>query len=140
MGSLHEKTIARRQGRKTADCFQQIRGKAMDTQAVNNTGNPIAAKLKQVDSSPPSKKGSALTSNQDIVNLSQEALSLAKRDGASANTTNYAGSEQRKFSVTDNNDVVLEVIDPKTHEVIRTVPSKEELELKEAIQNELDKI
>jgi uncharacterized FlaG/YvyC family protein len=111
----------------------------MDTQAVNNTGNPTAPKLKQVNSSPPFKENSAPTSNQDIVNLSQEAQSLAQRDGASANTTNYAGNEQRKFSVTDNNDVVLEVIDRKTHEVVRTVPSREELELKEAIQNELDK-
>jgi uncharacterized FlaG/YvyC family protein len=111
----------------------------MDTQAVNNTGNPTAAKLKQVNSSPPSEKVSAPPSNQDIVNLSQEAQSLAQRDEASANTTNYAGSEQRKFSVTDNNDVVLEVIDPETQEVVRTVPSEEELELRDAIRNELDK-
>ena len=111
----------------------------MDTQAVNSAGNPTAPKLKQVNSSSLSEKGSSPPVNQDTVNLSKEALSLAQRDGASANTTNYAGSEQKKFSVTDNNDVVLEVIDPETQEVVRTVPSEEELELKDAIRNELDK-
>ena len=112
----------------------------MDTQAVNSTGNPTAPKQKQVNSSPLSVKGSSSFPNQDTVNLSQEAQSLTQRDGASANTTNYAGSEQRKFSVTDNNDVVLEVIDTETQEVVRTVPSEEELELKDAIRNELDKV
>jgi hypothetical protein len=112
----------------------------MDTQAVNSTGNPTAPKLKKVNSSPLPEKGSAPPSNPDTVNLSQEAKSLAQRYGASANTTNYAGSEQKKFSVTDNNDVVLEVIDPETQEVVRTVPSEEELELKDAIRNELDKV
>ena len=111
----------------------------MDTQVVNSTGNPTAPKQKQVNSSPLSVKGSSSFPNQDTVNLSQEAQSLAQRDGASANTANYASSEQKKFSVTDNNDVVLEVIDPKTQEVVRTVPSEEELELKDAIRNELDK-
>jgi uncharacterized FlaG/YvyC family protein len=112
----------------------------MDTQAVNSTGNPTAPKQKQVNSSPLSVKGSSSFPNQDTVNLSQEAQRLAQRDGASANTANYAGSsDQKKFSVTDNNDVVLEVIDPKTQQVVRTVPSEEELELRDAIRNELDK-
>jgi uncharacterized FlaG/YvyC family protein len=115
----------------------------MDTQAVNNTGNPTAQKLKEVNSSPLLEKISASPSSvstSDKVNLSQEAQSLARRDRASANTTKYADSQQKKFSVTDNNDVVLEVIDPKTQEVVRTVPSEEELELRDAIRNELDKV
>jgi uncharacterized FlaG/YvyC family protein len=111
----------------------------MDTHAVNSTGNPTAPKLKQVNSSAISETGSAPPSNQDMVNLSQEARSLVQRDGAPANTTKYTDGEQKKFSVTDNNDVVLEVIDPKTKEVVRTVPSEEELELRDAIRNELDK-
>jgi uncharacterized FlaG/YvyC family protein len=112
----------------------------MDTQAVNSTGNPTVPKLKKVNSSQISEKGSSIRPNQDKVSLSETAQSLVQRDGASADTTNYASSEQRKFSVTDNNDVVLEVIDPQTQEVVRTVPSEEELELRDAIRNELDKV
>ena len=112
----------------------------MDIQALNNARNSIVLKAKGITSSSGHAAQPSSASTGDKVSLSKEAQSLAKRDRASANTTNYAGSEQKKFSITDNNDVVLEVIDPKTHQVIRTVPSKEELELKEAIQNELDKI
>jgi uncharacterized FlaG/YvyC family protein len=112
----------------------------MDTQAVNSAGNPIAQKLKKVKSSPVSEKGYSTAPTQDTVNLSQKAKILAQTDKLSPSTTVLTGSEQRKFSVTDNNDVVLEVIDPQTQEVVRTVPSEEQLELRDAIRNELDKI
>ena len=54
--------------------------------------------------------------------------------------TTSADIEKRKLSVTDNNDVVLEVIDQQTQKVVRTVPSEEQLELRDAIRDELDKI
>lgn len=108
----------------------------MDTQAVNSVGNPTAPKPKTNASSSRSAGGSASSSTGDTVSLSQEAQRLAQPDKATAS----AGSEQRKFSVTDNNDVVLEVIDPQTQKVVRTVPSEEQLELRDAIRNELDKI
>ena len=111
----------------------------MDTHAVNSTGNPTAPKLKQVDSSALSEKGSAPPSSQDIVKLSQEAQSLVQRDGASAKTTKYADGEQKKLSISDNNDIVVEIRDQQTQEVVRTIPSEEELELRDAIRNELDK-
>ncbi|HIL69465.1 MAG TPA: hypothetical protein EYG38_06415, partial [Verrucomicrobia bacterium] len=49
-------------------------------------------------------------------------------------------SEQRKFSVTDDNDVVLQVIDPKTQEVVRSVPSEEEIQLRSAIRDGVNEI
>jgi hypothetical protein len=112
----------------------------MDTQAVNSVGNPTAPKPKPIASSSRSAAGSSPAPTGDKVNLSQEAQSLAQPDNASSNKTASAGIEQRKFSVTDSNDVVLEVIDPQTQEVVRTVPSEEQLELRDAIRNELDKI
>ena len=114
----------------------------MDTQAVNNAGNPTAPKPKPVASSPRSaaEPSTAPTPTGDTVSLSQDAQSLAQPEKASSSKTTSAGIEQRKLSVTDNNDVVLEVIDPQTQEVVRTVPSEEELELRAAIRNELDKI
>ncbi len=112
----------------------------MDTQAVNSAGNPTAPKPKPIaPSSSPTGESSPVKTG-DTVSLSQEAQSLAQPDKASSSKTASAGSEQRKFSVTDNNDVVLEVIDPQTQEVVRTVPSEEQLELRDAIRNELDKI
>jgi hypothetical protein len=113
----------------------------MDTQAVNSAGNPTAPKPKPNASSSRSAVGSSPAPTRvDTVDLSKEGQDLVQPEKASSGTAVSAGSEQRKFSVTDNNDVVLEVIDPQTQRVIRTVPSEEQLELRDAIRDELDKI
>jgi len=112
----------------------------MDTQAVNSTGNPTAPKLKPTASSSRSVADTSSAPNGDTVSLSQDAQDLAQQDKTSSSKTTHAGIEQRKLSVTDNNDVVLEVIDQQTQKVVRTVPSEEQLELRDAIRDELDKI
>jgi uncharacterized FlaG/YvyC family protein len=112
----------------------------MDIQALNNAESPIETKPKRINSNSDHVAQPSSASTGDKVNLSQEAKSLAQRDGAPANTINYADGEQKKLSISDNNDIVLEIRDPQTKEIVRTIPSKEQLELKIAIQNELDKI
>ena len=109
----------------------------MDTQPVKNVGNPLAAKPAQAVTKSPSK-----TSNppaEDTVSLSKEGHDLALRKVEPSSDSSLS-SEQRKFSVTENNDVVLKVIDPKTQEVVKSVPSEDQLQLKDAIRNELDNI
>ena len=112
----------------------------MDTQAVSSAGNPTAPKPKPTASTPSSATGPSSTPTRDTVSLSEEGQGLAQPEKTSSSKTASAGSEQRKFSVTDHNDIVLEVIDPQTQKVIRTVPSEEQLELRDAIRDELDKI
>jgi len=112
----------------------------MDTQAVNSAGNPTAPKPKPTASSSRSTAESPPTPTGDTVSLSKDGQGLAQPDKTSSSKTTSAGNEQRKFSVTDNNDIVLEVIDTQTQEVVRTVPSEEQLQLRDAIRNELDKI
>ena len=46
----------------------------------------------------------------------------------------------RKFSVTDANEVVLKIIDNKTREVVKQIPSEEELQLKTAIRDGIENI
>ena len=112
----------------------------MNTQAVNSTGNPTAPKPKPIVSSPRSAPEPSSAPTGDTVSLSQDAQGLAQPDKASSSKTTSASIEQRKLSVTDNNDVVLKIIDPQTQKVVRTVPSEEQLELRDAIRDELDKI
>ena len=111
----------------------------MDTQAVNSTGNPTAPKPKPTASSPRSAAESSSAPTGDTVSLSQDAQDLAQQDKTLSSKTTSSGIEQRKLSVTDNNDVVLEVIDQQTQKVVRSVPSEEQLELRDAIRDELDK-
>ena len=108
----------------------------MDTQPVKNVGNPLAAKPAPAVTKTPSKTSLPA---EDTVSLSKEAKNLVQRQVEPSSDASL-GSEQRKFSVTENNDVVLKVIDPKTQEVVKSVPSEEELQLKNAIRSELDNI
>jgi uncharacterized FlaG/YvyC family protein len=112
----------------------------MDTHAVNSTGNPIAPKPKLTASNSHSVSEPSSAPTRDTVSLSQDAQDLAQQDKTLSSKTTSADIEQRKLSVTDNNDVVLEVIDQQTQKVVRSVPSEEQLELKDAIRDELDKI
>ena len=109
----------------------------MDTSVVNNQGNPITPKPKPAAAISPSRTSTPPT--EDIVSLSKEGVSLAQGKVEPSSDSSFGG-EQRKFSVTENNGVVLKVIDPKTQEVVKSVPSEEELQLKNAIRNELENI
>ena len=112
----------------------------MDTQAVNSAGNPTTPKLKPTASISNSVAEPLSAPTGDTVSLSQDAQDLAQQDKILSGKTTSAGIEQRKLSVTDNNEVVLKVIDRQTQEVVRTLPSEEQLELKDAIRDVLDKI
>jgi uncharacterized FlaG/YvyC family protein len=112
----------------------------MDIQAINSVINPTAPKPKLIVSSSRSKEESSSASTGDTVSLSKESQDFAQQDKASSSKTTSAGIEHRKLSVRDNNEVVLKVIDPQTQEVVRTLPSEEQLELKDAIRDVLDKI
>ena len=109
----------------------------MDTQPVKNVGNPLAAKAIPAVTKSPSKTSNPAA--EDTVSLSKEGQDLALRK-VEPSSDSSLGSEQREFSVTENNDVVLKVIDSKTQKVVKSVPSEEQLELKNAIRNELENI
>ena len=113
----------------------------MDTEAVNSAGNPAvpppktqspssSAESKAIPTSEPKKLG-------DSVDLSVRAKVLAgvKNEGNSS-----SNSKQRKFSVTDGNDVVIQVIDPKTQKVVKSIPTEEEIQLKNAIRDGISDI
>mgnify|MGYP001273639603 CR=1 FL=1 len=112
----------------------------MDAQAINNVVNPTALRPKSTASSSRSDAGASTAATDDIVNLSKKGKELAQQRSDTSSATTPTGSEQRKFEVTENNDVVLEVIDSQTQEVVRSVPSEDQLELRDAIRNELDNI
>ncbi|MBL7019555.1 MAG: flagellar protein FlaG [Nitrospinaceae bacterium] len=113
----------------------------MDTQAVNPTGNPTAPPPKTQSSSSSSKSKSVPTSEPkasgDSVDLSAQAKVLAE---VSKGRSSSSDSEQRKFSVTDDNDVVLQVIDPKTQKVVKSVPTEEQMQLKNAVRDGISNI
>ena len=113
----------------------------MDTEAVNSAGNPTVPPPKKQSSSSSSKPKVVPThepkKSEDSVDLSKNAKALAEViNGGSLSSIN----KQKKFSITDGNDVVIQVIDPNTQEVVKSIPSEEEIQLKNAIRDGINDI
>jgi hypothetical protein len=64
----------------------------------------------------------------------QAAVSQQVQSGSGGLT----GSELRKIDVTDDNQVVIKIVDSQTQKVVRQIPPEEEVSLKQAIQENLD--
>jgi uncharacterized FlaG/YvyC family protein len=120
---------------------QEVEVQTMDTEAVNSAGNPTVPPPK-TESSSSSSKPKAIRNPEpklsgDSVDLSARAKILAEvRNGENSSSN----SKQTKFSVTDGNDVVIQVIDQKTQKVVKSIPSEEEIELKNAIRDGINNI
>jgi uncharacterized FlaG/YvyC family protein len=108
----------------------------MDTPAVNSAGIPPVQSSKTQLPAPSSGSKAVQTSEpkalDDKVDLSSNVRDLLESKKTSQASTN---NEQKKFSVTDDNDVVVQVIDPKTHKVVKSIPTEEQMQLKDAIRD-----
>jgi uncharacterized FlaG/YvyC family protein len=113
----------------------------MDTQAVNSTGNPTVPPTKTQSSSSRSESKTVPTSDLkaigDTVDLSFKAKALINSKSVVQASINKV---QKKFSVTDNNDVIIQVIDPKTHKVVKSIPTEEQIQLKKAVRDGISDI
>ena len=113
----------------------------MDIPAVNSAGIPPIRPPKAKSSSPGSESKAVQTSEpkglDDKVDLSSKAKILVdNKKGVQTSTNN----QQKKFSVTDGNDVVIQVIDPKTQQVVKSIPTEEQIQLKNAIRDGINNI
>ena len=113
----------------------------MDSQAVG----PVEKSSVQADrklSSEANKVpsgGSTLGQPNDTVSLSQRGQAAVSQQVQSSRG-GPTGSELRKIDVTDNNQVVVKIVDGETQEVVRQIPKEEEMRLKQAIQENLDNL
>ena len=51
-----------------------------------------------------------------------------------------SSSSQTRLEVTDKNEIVLQILDPKTGQVIKEIPAREQQRLSHAIQDTVDKL
>ena len=77
----------------------------------------------------------------DEVSLSSEAKTFNPESVPSEgnSTASLINSLRRVRSLTEDNDLVVKVVDPETNEVIRQIPQEEALQLREAIRTILDR-
>ena len=111
----------------------------MDSQAIG----PVEKNSIQVDrklSSEVSKVpsgGSTAGQQNDTVSLSQRGQAAVSQQ-IQSNNSGPTGSELRKIDVTDNNQIIVKIVDGQTQKVVRQIPKEEEVRLKQAIQDNLD--
>ena len=111
----------------------------MDSQAigpVEKNSIQVGRKLSSEGSKAPSG-GSTAGQQNDTVSLSQRGQA-AVTQSLKSNNSGQTGSELRKIDVTDNNQVVVKIVDGKTQKVVRQIPPEEVVSLKQAIQENLD--
>ena len=111
----------------------------MDSQAigpVEKNSIQVDRKLSSEGSKVPSG-GSTTGQQNDTVSLSQRGQAAVSQQIQSHNT-GPTGSELRKIDVTDNNQIIIKIVDGQTQKVVRQIPKEEEVRLKQAIQENLD--
>ena len=113
----------------------------MDSQAigpVEKNSIQVDRKLSSEGSKVPSG-GSATGQQNDTVSLSQRGQAAVSQQ-VQSKSGGLIGSELRKIDVTDDNQVVVKIVDGQTQKVVRQIPKEEEMRLKQAIQENLDNL
>ena len=111
----------------------------MDSQAIG----PVEKNSIQVDRKL-SSEGSKVPSGGSTAGQQNDTVSLSQRGQAAvsqqiqSNNAGQTGSELRKIDVTDNNQIIVKIVDGQTQKVVRQIPKEEEVRLKQAIQENLD--
>ena len=111
----------------------------MDAQAIGSVGKnaiQVDRKLSSEGSKVPSG-GSTTGQQADTVSLSQRGQAAVSQQ-VQSNNSDQTGSELRRIDVTDDNQVIVKIVDGKTQKVVRQIPKEAEVRLKQAIQENLD--
>ena len=113
----------------------------MDAQAIGPVEKSTAQVSRGISSS-----GSKIPSGGSTVGAQTDTVSLSQRGQAAvsqqvqSNGGSKSGTELRKIDVTDDNQVIVKVVDSETQKVVRQAPPAEEIRLKQAIQENLDNL
>ena len=111
----------------------------MDSQAIGpvekksiQASQKLSSEVNKVSSG-----GSTTGQQNDTVSLSQRGQAAVSQP-LQSNNGGPTGSELRKIDVTDDNQIVVKIVDGQTQKVVRQIPKEEEVRLKQAIQKNLD--
>ena len=111
----------------------------MDAQAigpVEKVSTQVSREISSSGNKVPSG-GSTTGAQTDTVSLSQRGQAAVSQQ-VQSNNSDQTGSELRRIDVTDDNQVIVKIVDGKTQKVVRQIPKEAEVRLKQAIQENLD--
>ncbi|PIR00776.1 MAG: hypothetical protein COV66_04960 [Nitrospinae bacterium CG11_big_fil_rev_8_21_14_0_20_45_15] len=120
----------------------------MDTQSV--TSEMISTSTRHSTTSQSVKKPSSQLSSpvEAIPDKDSVTVSLAGKQALANGVTGTgnnpadatASASQRKLSVTEDNRVVLKIVDGQTQKVVRQIPDEEIVRLRDAVQRSLENL
>ena len=113
----------------------------MDAQAigpVERTSTQVSRETYSPGSKVPSG-GSTKGTQTDTVSLSQRGQAAVSQQ-VENHGGKGTGSELRKIDMTDDNQVIIKIVDGQPPKVVRQIPKEEEVRLKEAIQENVDNL
>ena len=111
----------------------------MDAQAigpVEKATTQVSREISSIGNRVPSG-GSTTGAQTDTVSLSQRGQAAVSQQ-VQSNGGGKASSELKKIDVTDDNKVIVKVVDSETQKVVRQIPPEAEMRLKQAILENLD--
>ena len=120
----------------------------MESAPINPARKPVVAPTGVVPAASGGGGGnstlpsSSQVNTEDTVTLSKQSQrALSKTGGVSQQQElSNVDDQNRQFSITDANDVVMKIVDTKTREVVKQIPSEDELQLKDAIRGVVEDI
>ena len=111
----------------------------MDAQAigpVEKATTQVSREISSTGNRVPSG-GSTTGAQTDTVTMSQRGQAAVSQQ-VQSNGGGKASPELKKIDVTDDNKVIVKVVDSETQEVVRQIPPEAEVRLKQAILENLD--
>ncbi len=126
----------------------------MDSQPIQPTGKPELRQQERrlrTEGTNASAKAPESAPSDDTVSLSpasREKLEGTQPKSPAGETPDKqdtaaspdAADRTRKFTITEENDVVVKILDNQTKEVVKQIPSEDELKLKEGIRTVVENL
>ena len=73
-----------------------------------------------------------------MVSISENAQNKANKDFVKPSGSIEINNNRIKYSLTKNNDLVIQIIDKKSNEVVRQIPPEEMIKIKEILAKVLE--
>lgn len=104
---------------------------------TNGVGPQQVNAPKIQESSNASKNGSAKEID-DVVSISKNAVNMANKNSGKSSGSFEINNHRINYSLTENNDLVIKIIDKNSDEVIRQIPPEELVKIKEILAKILE--
>lgn len=121
------------------DIFAEV-SNSMPKQDYSGTNSvkPQQANAPKMQTSNNASKNGSVNKKVDVVSISKNAQNKASKDFVKSSGSIEINNHRVKYSLTKNNDLVIQIIDKKSNEVVRQIPPEEMVKIREILAKILE--